>query len=247
MKTRSRVCSKATARRPMSVSCCATRIPYWNASFLKRVGWPRSTFQPHRTDRKVGIDVQAELKSKTDTTHMPPSNLPHSVPQPSPQQRAVMNRHNQARRPASGSGLKILNPPSSQVTSIPNKPPQLQPNAPLQIQSPLTAKSPVSLVQGGMASPGGDRQAQQQPQPQRKPRSQSSRGQLGLAIPTSAPNMQAMSPNARGGGRSNEPHSASGNPAGYYPSLFQTHIEQLGKLSRPLLSLLPYRAMFVLD
>jgi hypothetical protein len=28
-----------------------------------------------------------------------------------------------------------------------------------------------------------------------------------------------------------------GNPAAYYPTTFQNHIEQLGKLTRPLLSI----------
>ncbi len=221
-------------------------------SLLERIllekGWSTHlSFQPRRTDSQVGIDVQAELKSKTDTSHIPHNNPSHPLSQPSPQQRAVMNRHNQACRSASGSGLKIQRPEVSQGNSIPNQPPQLQPNPPQQIHSPLMTKSPVSLVQGGMTSPGVDMQAQQQPQPQLKPRSRSSRGHLGLAIPTSAPNMQAMSPNARGGGRSNEINSATSNASSYYPSPFQTHIEQLGKLSRPLLSPLLYRAMFVLD
>ena len=191
-------------------------------------------------DSQIGIDVQAELKSKTDTSHGLPVNPnppPHSAPQPSPQQRAVMNRHNQARRSMSGSGLKVLHPQSSQGNSIPSQSPQLHSNPSLQAHSPVMMKSPASLAQGGMTSPGGDLQAQQQPQPPLKPRSQNSRGQLGLAIPTSAPNMQAMSPNGRGGGRGNEMNSAASNASSYYPSPFQTHIEQLGKLPRPLLSL----------
>ena len=221
-------------------------------SLLERIllekGWlPELIFLPNRTDSRVGIDVQAELKSKTDTSHVPSSNPAHPLPLPSPQQRAVMNRHNQARRSISGSGLKIQHPQSAQGNPIPNQPPQLQPNPSQQTHSPLMTKSPVSLVQGGMTSPGGDLQAQQQPQPQLKPRSQSSRGHLGLAIPTSAPNMHAMSPNPRAGGRGNEMNSATSNASSYYPSPFQTHIEQLGKLPRPLLSLLSYRAMFVLD
>ena len=180
---------------------------------------------------------------------MPPNNPSHPLSQPSPQQRAVMNRHNQARRSTSGSGLKIQHPQSAQGNSIPNPSPQLQPNPSQQTHSPLMTKSPVSLVQGGMASPGGDLQAQQQQQqqPQLKPGSQSSRGHLGLAIPTSAPNIHAMSPNPRGGGRGNEMNRATSNASSYYPSPFQTHIEQLGKLPRPLLSFLSYRAMFVLD
>ena len=148
-----------------------------------------------------------------------------------------MNRHNQARRSISGSGLKVLHPQSSQGNSMTSQPSQLQSNPSLQTHSPLMTKSPASLVQGGIASPGGDLQAQQQTQPQLKPRNQPARGNLGLAIPTSAPNMQAMSPNERGGGGGNEMNSAASNPSSYYPSPFQTHIEQLGKLSRPLLSL----------
>ena len=221
-------------------------------SLLERIllekGWSAQwSFRRHHVDKSIGIDVQAELKSKTDTSHMPSNNPSHPLSQPSPQQRAVMNRHNQARRSTSGSALKIQHPQPAQGNSIPNQSPLLQPNPPQQTHSPLMTKSPVSLVQGGMTSPAGDLQAQQQPQPQLKPRSQSSRGHLGLAIPTSAPNMHAMSPNPRGGGRVNEMNSATSNASSYYPSPFQTHIEQLGKLPRPLLSFLSYRAMFVLD
>lgn len=57
-----------------------------------------------------------------------------------------------------------------------------------------------------------------------------------------------MTPSTGDGSRSSEMGSATGTShPNFYPSPFQAHIEQLGKLSRPLLSVFLYRAMFVLD
>ncbi|KAL1887589.1 hypothetical protein Cpir12675_006482 [Ceratocystis pirilliformis] len=48
-----------------------------------------------------GIDVQAELRAKTGSPNLGPTHMPQNMVQPPPIQRAIMNRHNQNRRPAS--------------------------------------------------------------------------------------------------------------------------------------------------
>ncbi len=191
--------------------------------------------------------MQAELKSKTENSHIPPSSAPPSTAhQPSPIQRAVMNRHTQARRSASGIIISPSHAHPSPTSAIKNPSPRLQPTPPSQTISPTITKSPVSLVQGGMTLPGVDMQAQRQQQPPRRAR-----------VPPPQPpsistsmvghNVQAPMPYNRTGMASNEMASAASSQTSYHPSPFQTHYEQLGKLTRPLLSLFSYRALFVLD
>lgn len=180
--------------------------------------------------------MQAELKSKTEGSHVishPPTASAH--PQPSPVQRAVMNRHGQARRSMSGSSSKALRP--QHITS--HAPPRLQPTPPSHTNSPTAMKSPLSNGKGvSRTSSNGDpkvHQHQHSPLESRRPPPQ---GPTRLSIPTSGPTMQTMTPNNTDGSRSSEVGSAAGTQASFYPSPFQAHIEQLGKLSRPLLSLL---------
>jgi len=181
--------------------------------------------------------VQAELKSKNESSHIPPSSAPPSTAhQPSPIQRAVMNRHTQARRSASGITISPSHTHPSPTSGITKPSPRLQPTLPSQTISPIITKSPVSLVQGGMTSPGVDMQAQRQQQPPRKAR----------ILPPQPPsistsmvghNVQAPVPYNRSGMASNGMASTNSSQTSYHPSPFQTHYEQLGKLTRPLLSL----------
>ena len=48
--------------------------------------------------------------------------------------------------------------------------------------------------------------------------------------------MQGTTPSTADTSRSSEVGSTAGTQTSFYPSPFQAHIEQLGKLSRPLLS-----------
>jgi len=182
--------------------------------------------------------VQAELKSKTEGSHvLPHSSLPAGAPQPSPVQRALMNRHSQTRRSTSGSG-SALRPRSSQASS--NHSPRLQPTPSSQMISPITTKSPIGMPKGGMISPNVDLKAQQQQQPQPPPeRFSSQQAPSRLSIPTAGPSsMQTTTPSTADGSRSSEMGSTTGTThTSFYPSPFQAHIEQLGKLSHPLLSL----------
>ncbi len=200
--------------------------------------------------------MQAELKSKTEgSSVLPHSANPAGAQQPTPIQRAVMNRHSQVRRSTSGSqGSRILRPHSSHTSS--NHSPRLQPTPPTTI-SPSTTRSPVGLPKGGMILPSGDltaqhqhqqqQQQQQQQHPPLEPRGYPQQAPSRLSIPATRPTAQNMTPSTTDGSRGSELDSTTGTHSSFYPSTFQAHIEQLGKLSRPLLSVFLNRALFVLD
>lgn len=190
------------------------------------------------TNEATEIDVQAELKSKAEgSTLMPQSTQPLGGPQPTPVQRALLNRQRQVRRSTSGSSSRALMPHSSKPPSAQS--PRLQPTQPSQLVSPTTTKSPISIAKGGMISPSVDMKAQQPQQPlpplesQAYPQQPPSR----LSIPTSRSSMQGTTPSTADTSRSSEMGSTAGTQTSFYPSPFQAHIEQLGKLSRPLLSI----------
>lgn len=191
--------------------------------------------------------MQAELKSKTQSTNIPPHSaaLPQNH-QPSPVQRAVMNRHTQNRRSASGITISPLHAHPSPTSGIAKSSPRLQPTPPSRVISPTVTKSPVGYVQGGMTSPGVDMQAQRQQQPSHKSRI-SPPQPPSISTSMSAPMPQAPAPYHRNSTASIEMASATSSQTSYHPSPFHTHYEQLGKLTRPLLSVSLYRAMFVLD
>ena len=175
---------------------------------------------------------------------MPHSHQPLAGTHPTPVQRAVMNRQTQNRRCKPGSAARALRPQSSKSSS--NQSPRLQPTPPSQIISPITTNSPVAVGKG-MISPSMDMRAQQQqPQPPLEPR-RFSQQPASLSIPSPGPSMPSMTPRTTDGTRSSEMASTARTTASFYPSPFQAHIEQLGKLSRPLLSVFLNRALFVLD
>lgn len=199
--------------------------------------------------------MQAELKSKTEgSSVIPQSGISAGAQQPTPIQRAVMNRQSQVRRSTSGSqGSRILRPHSSHPSS--NHSPRLQPTPPTTI-SPSTTRSPVGLPKGGMVLPGSDLTAQHQHQQQHQqhhqhqqqhlplePRGYAPQAPTRLSIPATRPLTQNMTPSTTDGSHGSERDSHSS----FYPSTFQAHIEQLGKLTRPLLSICLNRALFVLD
>lgn len=184
--------------------------------------------------------MQTELKSKTEGSHVvPQSQNPAGTQQPNPIQRAVMNRQSQVRRSMSGSqGSRILKPQSSHTSS--NHSPRLQPTPP-NTTSPNTTKSPLGLPKGGMVPPSVDLKAQQQIQ-QHQPldtRGYPQQAPSRLRIPATRPSMQNLTPSSADGSRGSEMESTAGSHSSFYPATFQAHIEQLGKLPRPLLSCYP--------
>lgn len=169
---------------------------------------------------------------------MGPHYLPsiHGVSQQFPLQRSVLNRPSQSRRSTIGSmSQPTIKTQSSSSGTIPKQSPQLQTTPRSQTLSPTSAKSPTSFhMQGGPNSPGRDMQTQKLPHQHHKHRNSASRPHSVHANSSSAPSMQAMSPSSRDGSRSSEMGSGGGTQKNYYPSPYQSHIEQLGKLGRPL-------------
>ena len=158
-----------------------------------------------------------------------------------------MNRQQQARRMPAGIAPKLepVNPmvQANREGVFSNQSPQLQPTPPSQTSSPSTSKSPGFMMQGGISPSGADFQAQHQPQQQQQQQQQLPRPSqqppprslthppFPLAAEQMAPVHQPNVPMSTGG-------AMPGVPSTYYPSPFQKHYDQLGKLSRPLLSCL---------
>ena len=171
--------------------------------------------------------------------------------QPTPAQRAVLNRHQQLPRSLSGLAPRLLQPQKASSSVVSNQSPKLQPTAPAITSSPITSRSPNYAFQGGMTSPRGGFQAQSQQQLQHQHQQQQSQPQLrptsqpnmqaypGITIPTSNPNLQSVAPaSATGHAGDGRGMAAAASRPNHWPSSYQSHIEQLGKLTRPLLSFL---------
>ena len=158
------------------------------------------------------------------------------IPPPYPLQRSIMSRPVQPRRLTSGSISKSsVNSPGSS-TLQPQQPTVHHAIPRTQTLSPTMNKSPAGLVQGGITPPGVDMQAQQLPQPPLKGRNQPARMPHGFPSSISAPSTQTATPSTSDGSRGSEVSSTTGSHSNYYPSPYQTQMEQLGKLSRPLFS-----------
>ena len=194
---------------------------------------------PAFVDRLTGIDVQAELRAKTGSPLLGPTHVPHSMTQPTVQ-RAIMNRHHQVRRSNSNIAPKIE--PGATLQS-----PQLRPTPSSHASSP-SSNSPGFHNPGVMTPPASDTQLQhQQQQQQQQQRLQVAKAQPahGMAGSSGAnigrlgtPGMVGTPLGPKGQGSSGT-GSTGGTPvaAAYYPSpTLQSHYEQLGKLTRPLLS-----------
>lgn len=190
----------------------------------------------------IGIDVQAELRAKTGSPHLGPTHLQQSIAQPPTVQRAIMNRHHQARRSNSSIAPKL----EPGVAFHSNQSPQSRPTPPSHVSSPTTSSPGFNHNQGVLTPPSSESQMQHQQQRLQAAKTHAQHalsGTTGLLVNTG----MGMSLGAKGQGNAGSNNTASAPvAAAYYPS-FQNHIEQLGKLTRPLLSFSFYRAMFVLD
>ncbi|OMP87135.1 hypothetical protein BK809_0007221 [Diplodia seriata] len=98
-----------------------------------------------------GIDVQAELRAKTGSPHLGPTRVPPpgSAVQP-PMQRAIMNRHQQARRSFAGFPQKVEGVQGSPLAqpdgSVPNHSPHSQPTPASHMSSPSTSATKLTSV-----------------------------------------------------------------------------------------------------
>lgn len=149
--------------------------------------------------------------------------MPQNMAQPPTMQRAIMNRHHQARRSNSNIAPKL-------EPGVPLQSPQLRPTPSSHVSSP-TANSPGFSNPGVMTPPASDSQAQHQrlQGPKGLPGNPPLLNTSGVIGPPLGAKPQAGS----------GPGSASTTPiaAAHYPSPFQNyrnqnfrnHIEQLGK------------------
>ena len=244
--------SKATARRQMNASCSGTRTPFWSASCSKKVSYSHL----HRctvmcSARQIGIDVQAELKTKEESTQSAIPSL--SVALPTPAQRAVLNRHHQVQRGNPGTTPRLIQAQKSRSNTLSSQSPQLQPTPVSQTSSPTTSRSPIYVMQGGMTSPHATNQAQHQfqqqqlQQPLRPASFPHSHTYPSIIIPNSSPGVQNLQHGMASAIGEDGRESASSSRPTQWSSSYQTHMEQLGKLTRPFLPSFLYRALFVLD
>ena len=158
--------------------------------------------------------------------------MPQNMTQAPTVQRAIMNRHHQARRSNSSIAPKL-------EPGAPLQSPQSRPTPSSHASSP-TSNSPSFGHQGVMTPPASETQMQFQQQQQQRLQAAKPQGQHGLlgapGLMTAAGGLgAALGPKGPGtsgtSGTGGTPVSAT-----YYPSPsggFQNHYEQLGKLSPP--------------
>lgn len=261
MKTLYRPSNRAIVLPQTNVLCCGTRIHFSSGSYWKKVcvyqlrvelneARRLSIFHVRTAHNLSGIDVQGELRLKGSPQVGPIRSQRASNNQQPPMQRAVMNRHQQARRnPAQVASLHTSMPMSQAAgEGVFSSSPSLQPTPTSQNSSPSTTKSPNFATQGGMSSPSSDLQTQhlqhqQRSLPPQRPRSfprgpQASRPR-GSSGTTPVQHQPLFSPVTT--------QASPMMQQNYYPPSFQKHYDQLGKLSRSFSPPFLYRALFVLD
>lgn len=176
-------------------------------------------------DLDTGIDVQAELRSKTDPQHVTPHIPPSINHQPSPMQRGVNGRHPRTRRAGSAGGARAPKSQSSQTSIMSDGSTRTHPTPPLTTSSPVKAKSSMSSLQSGFS--GGIYSSSHQPPP---PPMKTNRPQTaaGLHSPNMSNHMTGSTRKSNGAKRNGENGTATGSLPGYYAPTFRSHIEQLG-------------------
>lgn len=173
----------------------------------------------------IGIDVQAELRAKTGSPHLGPTHMPQNMAQPPTVQRAIMNRHNQARRSNSAIAPKL-------ESLAPLQPAQARPTPSSHTSSP-SSMSPGFANHGVMTPPGSDSQAQFQQQQQQRlqaAKMQPVNGHVNSGLVNSAGLIGNLAPKTQANiANVNVTPAPLSNPL--FPN-FQNHYEQLGKLTR---------------
>ncbi|KAM0150049.1 hypothetical protein ACHAPG_009052 [Botrytis cinerea] len=124
-----------------------------------------------------GIDVQAELRAKTGSPHLGPTHMQQNMAQPPTVQRAIMNRHHQARRSNSSIAPKL----EPGVSFHANQSPQSRPTPSSHASSPTTS-SPGFNNQGVLTPPSSDSQMQHQQQQQQQQRLHAAKTQAQHAL-----------------------------------------------------------------
>ena len=158
---------------------------------------------------------------KTDSTNTTQHTPSSTQGGPSAVERAVLNRKGQPRRSNSGTAPKPLRP--HQISS--QGPPRLQPTPPSTTRSPVSGSSPHGSTKAIPRSSSGEGlKHQKNRQLPLEPRQAPSK----ISIQPGISGIQQMSPSSAGGSKGSELGAPSHQ--NFYPSPFQAHIEQLGKL-----------------
>ncbi|ELR06715.1 hypothetical protein VC83_05222 [Pseudogymnoascus destructans] len=161
-----------------------------------------------------GIDVQSELRAKTGSPSLGPSHMPQGMAMPPTVQRAIMNRHHQARRSNSNIAPKL-----EPVVPLGNPSPQSRPTPSSHHSSP-TSTSPGFAQANVLTPPAPEAQIQQQRAQPLKPHLNHG---LGVSV---GPQNSGLGPALKGIQAAAGAGVSADAPAAYYPS-FQNHIEQL--------------------
>ncbi|KAM7219882.1 hypothetical protein V8F06_004737 [Rhypophila decipiens] len=180
-----------------------------------------------------GIDVQAELRAKTNSPNLGPTHMPQNLVQPPPIHRALLNRHHSRRSnssiaPKLEPGVSPLPPP------ILTHPSAVSPKSRPTPSSHSNSPSTTSFGSQHGASPASSDQMAGSMRPTLPPASSMKAPALPHvgAMANLAAQRQMHMHNLQQQ-QSNHMRGISGNGAAYYPTpSFQNHIEQLGKLTR---------------
>lgn len=140
-------------------------------------------------------------------------------------QRAIMNRHHQARRSNSNIAPKL-----EPVAPLGNPSPQSRPTPSSHHSSP-TSTSPGFSQANVMTPPAPEAQIQHQQQRAHQPLKPQMNHGLGVSV---GPQNAGLGPALKGIQAAAGAGVSGDAPSAYYPS-FQNHIEQLGKLAQPCL------------
>ncbi|KAL9008593.1 MAG: hypothetical protein Q9173_006299 [Seirophora scorigena] len=172
-----------------------------------------------------GIDVQAELRSKTDPQHVTPSLQAPAGAHPSPVHRAVNNRHTRTRRAGSAGGARGPKSQSSQTSMMSDQSVRTHPTPPMTTASPVKAKSSMSSLTSGFSG-GIYHPSHQAPPPSAKHR-RTSKGPSSMHSPSAGGHLPGHTHKPNGTSKGAEMGTAPGSLPGYYAPTFRSHIEQL--------------------
>ncbi|KAI4139063.1 MAG: hypothetical protein LQ341_004380 [Variospora aurantia] len=181
---------------------------------------------PQLANDKQGIDVQAELRSKTDPQHVTPSLQAPAGAHPSPVHRAVNNRHTRTRRAGSAGGAGGPKSQSSQTSMISDQSIRTHPTPPMATSSPVKAKSSMSSLTSGFS--GAIYHAPHQaPPPSVKHRRTSKGPPSSMHSPTAGGHLSGPPHKSNGTSKGAEMGTAAASLPAYYAPTFRSHIEQL--------------------
>ncbi|KAI8951673.1 hypothetical protein F4801DRAFT_600978 [Xylaria longipes] len=182
-----------------------------------------------------GIDVQAELQAKTGSPNLGPTHMPQNMMQPPPIQRALLNRHHNSRRSASSIAPKL----EPGITSVPAQvniqpsiaSPKTRPTPPSHAASPTNPTPPysghITAASPTAAAPEHGNIRTTMPPPMKQPMPP-----MPGILPGPRQQLMQQQPPQHQHLHQHQHQATSGpRPPSIYPTSFQSHFQQLGKLA----------------